>query len=231
MNFADLISGQKFTLVASLPSNDLTLAKAALEGGAHAVKVHCNVWHRASGHTFGSYEENRAFLRELIALCGPVPVGLVPGTSEAFITEDQLRELEDMGLRFLSAYSHHLPCFALESRRLTNAVAIGWDYTEGLLDAVRDSDIEVVECSVVRGEEYGSALTCADLLRYSGIVKRTGKPCMVPTQKKLRPEDVKHLYRAGCRALMIGAVVFGQEPTPEKVREVTAAFRTAVDAL
>lgn len=231
MNFADLISGQKFTLVVSLPSNDLTLAKAALEGGAHALKVHCNVWHRASGHTFGSYEENRAFLRALIALCGDVPVGLVPGAAEAFITEDQLQELEEMGLSFLSAYSHHLPCFAMDSRKITNAVAIGPDYTGGLLEAVRDSDIGVLECSIVRGEEYGSALTCADLLRYSGIVQKTGKPCMVPTQKKIRPEDVKHLYRAGCRALMIGAVVFGQEPTPEKVREVTAAFRSAVEAL
>lgn len=231
MNFAELISCRKFTLVVSLPANDLALAKAALEGGAHAVKVHCNVWHRASGHTFGSYEENRAFFRELIALCGDVPVGLVPGTSEAFITEAQLQELEEMGLSFLSAYSHHLPSFALDPQRITNAVAIGPDYTEGLLDAVRDSDIEVLECSVVRGEEYGTALTCADLLRYSGIVKRSGKPCMVPTQKKIRPEDVNHLYRAGCKALMIGAVVFGQEPTPERVREVTAAFRTAAEAL
>ena len=231
MGFADLISDRKFVLVVSLPSNDLGLAKAALEGGADAIKVHCNVWHRASGHTFGTYAENKAFLRDLIVLCGDVPVGLVPGTSEAFITEAELRELEEMGLDFISAYSHNLPCFAMDSRTITNAVAIGSDYTESILDAVRDSDIAVLECSVVRGEEYGKNLTCADILRYGSIVRRTGKCCMVPTQKKIRPEDVKHLYRAGCKALMIGAVVFGQEPTPKEVRETTAAFRAAVDAL
>lgn len=231
MDFAQLVSEGKFTLVVSLPSNDLELAKAALEGGADAVKVHCNVWHRASGHTFGTYEENKAFLRELIALCGDVPVGLVPGTSEAFITEGELRELEEMGLGFISAYSHHLPCFAMDSRKITNAVAIGSDYTETTLDAVRASDIAVLECSVVRGEEYGTDLTCADVLRYGHIVRRAGKPCMIPTQKKVRPEDVKYLYRAGCKALMIGAVVLGQEPAPEEIREITAAFRTAVDAL
>ncbi len=231
MGFADLISDRKFVLVVSLPSNDLGLAKAALEGGADAIKVHCNVWHRASGHTFGTYAENKAFLRDLIVLCGDVPVGLVPGTSEAFITEAELRELEEMGLDFISAYSHNLPCFAMDSRKITNAVAIGSDYTESILDAVRDSDIAVLECSVVRGEEYGKDLTCADILRYSSIVRRTGKRCMVPTQKKIRPEDVKRLYRAGCKALMIGAVVFGQEPTPKEVRETTAAFRAAVDAL
>jgi hypothetical protein len=54
---------------------------------------------------------------------------------------------------------------------------------------------------------------------------------MVPTQKNIRPEDVKYLYRTGCKALMIGAIVLGQDPTPEKLREITAAYRTAVDAL
>ena len=231
MRFVDLITDRKFVLVVSLPSNNLELAKAALEGGADAVKVHCNVWHRASGHTFGTFEENRDFLRKLIDLCADVPVGLVPGTSEAFITEDELRELEDMGLNFISAYSHHLPTFAMDSKKITNAVAIGSDYTESILDAIRDSDIAVLEASVIRGEEYGLNLTCADILRYSSIVKGTGKPCMVPTQKKIRPEDVKHLYQAGCRALMIGAIVFGQDPTPEQLREITAAYRVAVDAL
>ena len=231
MNFKDLMNERKFTLVVSLPSNDLALAQAALEGGADAIKVHCNVWHRASGHTFGTYEENKPFLRELIALCGDVPVGLVPGTDEAFITESELEELEDMGLSFLSAYSHHLPCFAMDSRRMTNAVAIDSRYTEAILDAIRDSEIQVLECSVVKGEQYGMDLTVADVLRYGSMAAKTGKPCMVPTQKKIRPEDVKYLHRAGCKALMIGAVVFGQDPTPEKLRDVTRAFRQAVDAL
>ena len=231
MRFLDLMTDRKFVLVVSLPSNNLELAKAALEGGADAVKVHCNVWHRASGHTFGTYEENKAFLKDLFRLCGEVPVGLVPGTAEAFIAEDELRELKEMGLDFISAYSHNLPCFAMDYPDVTAAVAIGADYRESELDAVRDSDIAVLEASVVRGEEYGQNLTCADLLCYSSIAKRTGKPCVIPTQKKIRPEDVKHLYRAGCKALMIGAVVFGQDPTPEILREVTVAYRTAVDAI
>ena len=231
MGFVQLLDRRKLILVVSLPSNDLELAKAALEGGADAVKVHCNVWHRASGHTFGTYEENKEFLKALIGLCGDVPVGLVPGTAEAFITEAELRELKEMGLDFISAYSHNLPCFAMDYPGVTAVVAIGADDCESVLDAVRDSDIAVLEASVVRGEEYGQDLTCADVLRYGSIVRRTGKPCMVPTQKKIRPEDVKHLYRAGCRALMIGAIVFGQNPTPEELREITAAYRSAVDAL
>lgn len=231
MRFADLIADRKFTLVVSLPSNDLALAKAAMEGGADAVKVHCNVWHRASGHTYGSYTENREFIRQLIALCGDVPAGLMPGTSEAFITEAECRELEEMGLSYVSAYSHHLPCFMMESEKLTNAVAIDPAYSDSTLEAVRASDIEVLEASIVPGEDYGKDLFYSDILRYTGIAQKTGKPCVIPTQKKIKPSEVKHLYKAGCKAIMIGAVVLGKEPAPEKVREITAAFRAAVDAL
>lgn len=231
MRFADMIRDNKFSLLVSLPSNNLEYAKAALKGGAQAIKVHCNVWHRASGHTFGTYEENREFLRELIDLCGDVPVGLMPGTSEAFITEEDRRELEEMGLSYVSAYSHHLPCFMMESEKLTNAVAIDFTYSNSMLDAVRDSEIEVLECSIVRGEEYGTALSYGDVLRYAEIVQKSGKPCVVPTQRKIRPCEVRHLYRAGCKALMIGAVVMGQEPTADEVRTVTSAFRAAVDVL
>ena len=231
MSFKERIVNNKFSLVVSLPSNSLELAKAALEGGAMAVKVHCNVWHRASGHTFGSYAENREFLKELIALCGDVPVGLVPGGEDAFITPEERLELEEMGLGFFSAYTHHLPCHMMESNVLTKMAAIDYTYNQNTLDAVRRSQIDVLECSVQPGENYGTNLNYADILRYSDIVEKSGKPCLIPTQRKIKPCEVKHLYEAGCKAGMIGAVVMGKEPGAEEVKAATAAFREAVDAL
>ena len=158
MNFRHMIESNSFTVVVSLPANDLDLARAALDAGAQAIKVHCNVWHRASGHTFGTYAENREFLRQLITLCGEVPVGLVPGGAETFITPGERRELEQMGLGFFSAYSRDLPCHMMESPVLTKMVAIDSGYTPETLDAVRDSDIDVLECSILPGEHYGTAL-------------------------------------------------------------------------
>ena len=231
MSFKERIVNNKFSLVVSLPSNSLELAMAALEGGAMAVKVHCNVWHRASGHTFGSYAENREFLKELIALCGDVPVGLVPGGEDAFITPEERLELEEMGLCFFSAYTHHLPCHMMESNVLTKMAAIDYTYNQNTLDAVRRSQIDVLECSVQPGENYGTNLNYADILRYSDIVEKSGKPCLIPTQRKIKPCEVKHLYEAGCKAVMIGAVVMGKEPGAEEVKAATAAFREAVDAL
>ena len=231
MRFKERIENNKFSLVVSLASNSLELAKAALEGGAMAVKVHCNVWHRASGHTFGSYAENKEFLKELIGLCGDVPVGLVPGGEDAFITPEERIELEEMGLGFFSAYTHHLPCHMMESKVLTKMAAIDYTYNQNTLDAVRHSQIDVLECSVQPGENYGTDLNYADILRYSDIVEKSGKPCLIPTQRKIKPSEVKHLYEAGCKAVMIGAVVMGKEPGPDEVRAATAAFREAVDAL
>ena len=231
MNFTDRISAQKFTLIVSLPSNDLDLAKAALDGGADAIKVHCNVWHRASGHSFGSYQENREFLKELICLCDDVPVGLMPGTDEAFITNEDRLELEEMGLSFTSAYQHHLPPFMMESRKLTNVVAIDYRYTDETLEAVRESQIQVMEASVMEGKDYGLPLEETDIRRYAEIVAKTGKPWVIPTQKYIQPTQVKDLHQAGCKAIMIGAVVFGQDPTPEELREAVRVYRQAVDAL
>lgn len=231
MKFKELIEGNKFSLVVSLPSNNLELAKAALDGGAQAVKVHCNVWHRASGHTFGTYAENREFLQQLITLCKDVPVGLVPGGEDAFITPEERLELENMGLGFFSSYSQHLPCHMMESKVLTKMVAIDYTYTENTLDAVRSSGIDVLECSVQPGENYGTDLNYADILRYSDIVTKSGKPCLIPTQRKIKPCEVKHLYEAGCKAVMIGAIVMGKEPDVKQLQAVTSAFREAIDAL
>ena len=231
MKFKELIEGNKFSLVVSLPSNNLELAKAALDGGAQAVKVHCNVWHRASGHTFGTYAENREFLQQLITLCKDVPVGLVPGGEDAFITPEERLELENMGLGFFSSYSQHLPCHMMESKVLTKMVAIDYTYTGNTLDAVRSSGIDVLECSVQPGENYGTDLNYADILRYSDIVTKSGKPCLIPTQRKIKPCEVRHLYEAGCKAVMIGAIVMGKEPDVKQLQAVTSAFREAIDAL
>lgn len=231
MEFKQMIRDNKFSLVVSLPANDLEMAKAALQGGAMAVKVHCNVWHRASGHTFGTYEENKEFLRKLIDLCGDVPVGLVPGGEDAFVSSEERVELEQMGIKFFSSYVHHLPCHMMESPTINKMVAIDSTYNDETLEAVSNSPIDVLECSIQPGGNYGTDLNYADILRYSHIARNVPQPCLIPTQRKIKPCEVKHLYAAGCKAIMIGAIVMGKEPNADEVRNVTRAFRDAVDAL
>ncbi len=231
MNFKEMLLKNPFTLVVSLPSNDIELAQAAIDGGAQAIKVHCNVWHRASNQTFGSYAENKNFLKELIQISKSVPVGLVPGGEDAFVCAEERLELEDMGLSFFSSYIHHLPCHMLESKVLTKMAAIDNSYNDTSLACIAKSKIDVLECSIKPGTCYGNLLTYADILQYEDIVQKSHKPCLIPTQLAINPSEVTYLAEVGCKALMIGAIVMGKTPSVESVRTTCADFRRAIDSL
>src|SRR6188508_1992560 len=101
-------------LIVSLPRNDVELAKAAAESGAHAVKVHMNVRHDASGTGFGSYAEEHETVREIIKAV-KIPVGLMPGADPANLpAQDELNSLAAAGLEFVDIYTHHMPLWFLE---------------------------------------------------------------------------------------------------------------------
>ena len=229
-NFKEQIINNKFSLVVSLPDNRIDFAKAALDGGAQAIKLHLNLLHRASGNSFGNLEKNKEFLKELIDLAGEIPVGVVPGAQDAFITEEELLILEEMGIGFFSSYIHHLPPFMMDTRSLTKMVAIDNSYNESLLKAIKSSPIDVLEGSIIPGEEYGNLLSYSDLLRYAHLVSNTDKPLLIPSQKKIKPREVKYLYEQGCKAVMIGAVVTGGDDA-DKLKAATADFREAIEGL
>lgn len=231
MKFGKMLQSNKLTLVASLPANRLEMASGALEGGAQAIKVHINVWHRASGHTFGSFQDNKEFLKELVKMCGKVPVGLVPGTDEAFVSRDEMLEMEQLGLDFFSSYANHLPCYMMESTLLDKMAAIDSSYNQNTLDGLVGSGIDVLECSIQAGENYGKPLVFGDVIRYRDISAKSPVPTLIPTQKHICPSDIQHLHAAGCKAVMVGAVVLGKEPTAQEVKQRTQQYSEAIRAL
>ncbi len=52
-------------------------------------------------------------------------------------------------------------------------------------------------------------------------------PIVIPSQKKLTPQDVKYLANIGIDAVMIGAVVTGTDRV--QLAKATSSFRKAVD--
>ncbi len=231
MSFINMLTENSFTLVASLPENNLELAKAAIDGGAQAIKVHINVWHRASGHTFGSFSENRPFLESLIGLCGHIPVGLVCGGEDAFISEQELRQLEQIGLGFYSSYVNHLPPFMLRTEGITKMVAINDRYTADIVTGLELLGVDVLEGSIQPGDEYGRPLSTEDLIRYRNLAGLSNLPLLIPTQKIIEPEQVGDLYRVGAKAIMIGAIVMGQKPAADQVRQACEKYRNAIERL
>ncbi|MDF2797726.1 MAG: hypothetical protein K0R85_470 [Devosia sp.] len=117
-NYADTplyraISGGDFPVIVSLARHDLDLARAALDAGAGAIKVHLNAFHRASGTTFGSFTEERPFLEALAKLGAPM---LVMAGQETVPSAEEMDALAELGFEGFNVYldhlQPHLPCLA-----------------------------------------------------------------------------------------------------------------------
>ncbi|MEA4883294.1 MAG: hypothetical protein VB144_06505 [Clostridia bacterium] len=228
-NFVQLLNSHPLTLIMSLPGNKPDLAVAALDAGADVLKVHINVEHRASGLKMGSLEEERARLERILSLAGErkTPVGIVPGAFPG-AWGPEMRELELMGFDFYSIYAHELGAHALTSTSMTGMVAGDHTYRQAEFEAMALAPFGIIEASVVEGEGYGKPLSWRDLLHYKNIVDWTGKPVVVPTQRRIRVEDLAALRWSGIRGLMLGAIVTGREAST--VYQAVREFRAAIDS-
>lgn len=219
-----ITSGQ-FPIIVSLPRHDMDLAKAALDGGARAIKVHLNAYHRASGTTFGSFSEERPFLEELAKLGVPM---LVMAGQETVPTLDEMDALADLGFEGFNVYMDHLQPHLLASRlRPMPALSA----SSGDEDIARLADIPgaMIEASIMDFADYGAAITAEDLARYAHICERSSAPIIAPSQKKFTPVDMAALEAAGIAAPLLGVIVTGQ--TPESMYVSVAAIKAACDAI
>lgn len=218
----------RFELWVSLPQNRVDLAQAACAGGAHGLKLHLNIHHRASGTRFGTFQESREIL-EAIRSSVDVPIGVVAG-DEQMASPAELVELGKMGFSFVDVYLRSLPALWLRKPPIPLMAALGhgYDASEPAYCA-STPEISFLEASIVDPAQYGKPLTAADLAGYAYIRQVTQKPLLVPTQKAVLPEEVELLARVSADGILIGAVVTGTEPS--ELERATRAFRAGVDAL
>ncbi len=224
-DFLTLLHRDRLTLIMSLPVNDPALCAAAFDAGADVVKVHINVQHRASGTHFGRLSEERGALETMLAHKAG-PMGLVTGgTLEAAGLD--LDGAAAMPFSFFSLYAHCAPTAAL---RCSVPLMLACDSTYSLdeVEYMADAGASVLEASVIPGAEYGTALSARDLMRYRAIARRTTLPVVVPTQRRIEPDDAALLRAAGVKGLMIGAVVTGRDAS--SVARAVTAFRRAIEA-
>lgn len=213
-------------LIVSIPGNHVALAQAAQAAGADAIKTHINVTHRASGITFGTLEQERAALEKIIAAV-KIPVGIVPGEDLA-LSPETVRAINEMGFTFVDGYAHTLPAW-IRGGKLDYWAAINPTYTATEIQQLAElSWVDVIEAAVIPADAYGQLLSVRDVARYHALARLLTKPFIVPSQRKLRVEDVPSLLAVGAKNIMIGAVVTGMEPAG--VEAATRAFRRALDA-
>ncbi|QKS60245.1 hypothetical protein HUB98_19415 [Paenibacillus barcinonensis] len=223
-----MLNHKPLSLIVSLPENDLALAQAALEEGADALKVHCNVGHRASGNHFGPLDEYTEVFRAIRSEFGG-PFGVVPSGSIEGTRREDVERLAGLGFDFYSIYAHHLPSFMLGNSGLESTFAINDEYDSSLVASASHFGIDALEASIVPGKEYGTPLSFADVLHYRQLVLQAGVPVLVPSQRKLVPEDIPVLHHSGIKAIMLGAIVTGK--TEDQLRRAVSSFRHAIDRL
>ena len=224
----DRLNNNKMCLIASIPENNYEIAKAAWEAGADAVKVHINVWHRASNNTFGTLEQNNEVFTKILRDC-PVPVGIVVG-EDAFVAEDNVDKAIEMGFDFISLYGHHTPASLAYRKDITNFFAVNSTYSLDEINAVSNSSFaDILEMSICLPETYGERLNAKDLVRYEYLSKHSAIPTVVPTQHLVLPTDVKALYKCGVKAVMVGAISMGKEI--ETISKTLKEFRKEIDKL
>ena len=217
----------EWTLLVSLPQNSLELAQAALRGGAQGLKVHLNVEHFASGTRFGSFDQERETLSQIVDLATQhgANVGVVPGANGVFASMDDFRGLREIGVDYFDAYPSDCPAWALSQDDLDVMLAapFGSDFEE--FAEFEYLGMRLCEASILGHDDYGKPLTAADLGRYTALCNRLDAPVVVPSQKKIEPHDIPVLRRTGARALLIGAIVTGRDAAG--IEAATRAFAGA----
>ena len=227
MNYLSILNQKRPALIASLPGNRLDLAKAAVECGADVVKVHMNVQHRASDLHFGTFEEEKETLQEILSVAKG-PCGIVAGNSVQDVERDYRKAFE-LGFSFVSLYSTAMPLSVLATPGLIKMVALSCDYTLEDVRCLPDIGADVLEASIMRPETYGQRLTAAELLQYNAICKESKLPVVIPSQRKIQPVEVGQLAACGVAGIMIGAVVTGTEE--KEFRRSMSAFRNEIDKI
>lgn len=207
------LTQNQWTTLVSLPANDVELAKAALGAGVHGLKVHINVEHFASGTRFGSFREERERLEQIATLAREhgANVGVVPGAGGEFASAEEFRALAEIGIDYFDAYPADAPAWSLQQQHLDVMMAAyhGGDLVE--LSAMEGLGMKLCEASIMPHEEYGKPLSALDLARYGSLRKALSVPIIVPSQKKLTPEDIPALISTGVNGVLIGAIVTGRD--------------------
>ncbi len=218
---------KKFVLLVSITQNDPKLARIALENGADAIKVHLNCAHFASGTNFGSWEAEKEKIIKVAEVVRPhIPLGIVTG-AEVVPEAQELSEIRQFGFDFWDLFANHIPPEYLKWRELAHMSAVGPNWTPEFVQDLVSLGVDVIESSIIPRDLYRTRLTAADLCQYKRLVRSAGVPVIVPTQKKIRPDEVKYLQEVGVSGLAIGAVVTGLGTA--YLGERVAAFRKAID--
>ena len=221
------LQNNDWTLLVSLPRNDVELAKAALNGGAQGLKIHINVEHFASGTKFGSFDEEKENLEKIVEAAREysASVGIVPGGAP-FATRAEFQMLAEIGIDYFDAYPGDAPAWTFDQDSLDVMLAAWNGASDEEIMSLEELGMTMCEASIMHHDDYGKPLSTLDMARYHDLAQTLSVPFIVPSQKLLLPTDQSLLQRVGASGVLIGAIVTGREAAT--LETATRAFRDAV---
>lgn len=208
MSIKSFLQSKQMPIIVSLPDNRLDLAEAAIEAGADGLKFHINVQHRASGNNFKDLDQYTDLFKKIREdFTGPM--GIVIGDVIDKVDQIDTKKLKEIGFNYFSLYAKDIPSKMMLQNDIERTVAIDFNYSPSEIKAVEDFGFEAIELSIVKKENYGERLDFEDMLAYKNYRNNTSLPLIVPSQKRLVPEDLTILSEVGINAVMLGAVTIG----------------------
>lgn len=227
VNAKEILEKNKMTLIASLPANSYELAKASWENGAHLIKMHINVEHRASKMVFGCLDKEREALESILKDC-PVGVGVVVGADVESVERDYNKVLE-MNFSFISLYMHHTSTKIIYDNTIQKMLAADYSYTLEEMKLFSATGADIFEASIVNPAEYSQRLSAKDIIKYKILAQNLDIPVVVPTQRRIICEDINELYNTGVKGLMAGAICTGKDV--ESIARTISEFRNQIDRI
>ncbi len=217
----ELLLSEKMSVIVSLPENRMDLAQAAIDAGADALKFHINVSHRASGNEFKDVAYYSEMFREVRSnFTGPI--GIVIGDEIEKVLRVNIEQLKELGFNYYSLYAKDIGSKLLLQNDLERTVAVNSKFHFEQVRIMDSFNMQAVELSIIEKEDYGKLLNFEDLLAYKSYRDNTKLPLIVPSQKKLVPDDLLMLEEIGINAVMLGAITIGK--TVESIFDTVSKF-------
>ncbi|MGB9638005.1 MAG: hypothetical protein ACPL1F_01730 [bacterium] len=135
-----------------------------------------------------------------------ITFGLVPGDIKENIEEINYFELESY-IDFIDIFINSFTTYYLNiPKNVERVVAINRVLNKEELEILDRLKISAIEASIIDKSQYGLPLTLDDILNYSKLANNSSIPVLIPTQKHIKPKDVKILYEIGAKGLVLGGI-------------------------
>lgn len=202
----DKLKKNKFSILASPFNNDPKLVDIFIKNGINIIKFHINITHPVSNFKFKTWEEEKENIMNIILENPNITVGLVPGHVKENLEEINYFELESY-IDFIDIFiDSFTPYYINIPKNVEKVVAVNRVLSKEELEILDFLKFSAIEASIVNKSEYALELTLEDILNYSKLINNGSIPIIIPTQKYIKPKDVKILYEIGAKGIVLGGI-------------------------